>query len=54
MAGERGRNGPIFRPLKTAGANVVEIPMTTREEVLQVLSHPEFMLILMLMLMTRS
>ncbi len=36
------------KALKTAGANVVEIPMTTREKVLQLFSHPELMLILML------
>ena len=34
--------------LKTANAEVVEIPMTTQERVLQVLSHPELMMILML------
>jgi len=38
-------NGKI---LKTANAEVVTIPMTTSERVLQVLSHPELMLILML------
>jgi membrane-bound serine protease (ClpP class) len=37
--------------LKTAGATVVEIPMTVREQVLQVLSHPELMLLLMLIAM---
>ena len=37
--------------LKTAGAEVVPIPMTTQERVLQVLSHPELMLILMLVAM---
>jgi membrane-bound serine protease (ClpP class) len=34
--------------LKTAGAEVVDIPMTTQERVLQLLSHPELMMILML------
>ena len=36
------------KSLKTAGANVVDIPMTMQEKVLQVLSHPELMMILML------
>jgi membrane-bound serine protease (ClpP class) len=36
------------KTLKTAGANVVDIPMTTQEQVLQLLSHPELMMILML------
>ena len=36
------------KALKTAGAEVVEIPMTTQERVLQLLSHPELMMILML------
>jgi len=36
------------KPLKTAGANIVEIPTTTRERILAVLSHPELMFILML------
>jgi membrane-bound serine protease (ClpP class) len=36
------------KALKTASANVVDIPMTTQEKVLQLLSHPELMLILML------
>ena len=45
---EREVNG---KPLKTANANVVDIPMTTQERVLQVLSHPELMLILMLVAM---
>jgi membrane-bound serine protease (ClpP class) len=36
------------KTLKTANANVVDIPMTTQERVLQLLSHPELMLILML------
>lgn len=34
--------------LRTADANVDEIPMTLRERVLQMLSHPELMMILML------
>ncbi|MCX6929164.1 MAG: nodulation protein NfeD [Verrucomicrobia bacterium] len=34
--------------LKTAGANVVHIPMTVQEQVLQLLSHPELMMIFML------
>ena len=29
------------KPLKTAGASVVDIPMTLQEKVLQLLSHPE-------------
>ncbi len=36
------------KTLKTANATVVDIPMTTQERVLQLLSHPELMLILML------
>jgi membrane-bound serine protease (ClpP class) len=36
------------KTLKTASANVVDIPMTTQERVLQLLSHPELMMILML------
>jgi membrane-bound serine protease (ClpP class) len=36
------------KTLKTANAGVVEIPMTTQERVLQLLSHPELMMILML------
>ena len=39
------------KPLRTAGARVVEIPMTAREKVLQVLSHPELMLLLVLVAM---
>jgi membrane-bound serine protease (ClpP class) len=39
------------RTLKTAGARVVEIPMTTLEQILQVLSHPELLLIAMLVAM---
>ena len=36
------------KTLKTASAEVVEIPMTTQERVLQLLSHPELMMIFML------
>jgi membrane-bound serine protease (ClpP class) len=36
------------KTLQTAKAEVVEIPMTTQERVLQLLSHPELMMILML------
>ena len=39
------------KPLKTAGATVVDIPMTVGEKALQLLSHPELMLILMLVAM---
>jgi membrane-bound serine protease (ClpP class) len=39
------------KTLKTAGAEVVDIPMTTQEKVLQLLSHPELMLILMMVAM---
>jgi membrane-bound serine protease (ClpP class) len=39
------------KTLKTAGATVVDIPMTTAERVLQILSHPELMMILMLVAM---
>ena len=39
------------KAMKTAGARIVEIRMTAREEVLQVLSHPELMLFLMLVAM---
>ena len=39
------------KTLKTAGAEVVDIPMTTSERVLQVLSHHELMMILMLVAM---
>ncbi len=39
------------KALKTAGAQVVDIPMTIREQILQVLSHPELMLVLMLVAM---
>lgn len=37
------------KTLKTAGATVNELPMTTREQILQVLSHPEMLLFLMLL-----
>jgi membrane-bound serine protease (ClpP class) len=36
------------KTLKTANATVVDIPMTVQERVLQLLSHPELMMILML------
>jgi len=36
------------KELKTSGANVVEIPQTGREKILQLLSHPELMFILMI------
>ena len=36
------------KTLKTEGASVQEIPMTTREHILQVLSHPELMFIVLL------
>jgi len=36
------------KALKTAGATAVDIPMTLQEKVLQLLSHPELMMILML------
>jgi len=39
------------KTLKTADAKVVPIPLTVREEILQVLSHPELMLIMMLVAM---
>jgi len=39
------------RPLRTAGAAMVEIPMTTREKVFQVVAHPQMMLVLMLVVM---
>lgn len=35
--------------LKTAGAAITDLPMTTREQILRVLSHPEMMLFLMLL-----
>jgi membrane-bound serine protease (ClpP class) len=37
------------KALNTAGATVTDIPMTTREQILAVLSHPEMMLFLMLL-----
>lgn len=39
------------KTLKTAGASIVEIPLTSSERILQLLSHPELMLILMLVAM---
>lgn len=39
------------RMLKTAGATTLEIPMTVRERVFQVIAHPQVMLILMLVVM---
>lgn len=39
------------RRLETAGASLVEIPMTARENALQHLAHPQVMLILMLIVM---
>lgn len=39
------------RKLATAGATVTVIPMTTREQVFQVIAHPQVMLILMLIVM---
>ena len=39
------------KTLKTAGANEVAIPMTGREKALQMLSHPELMMFLMLVAM---
>lgn len=41
-------NGQV---LGTAGADVVELPMTARERALQILAHPQVMLILMLVVM---
>ena len=35
--------------LKTAGATITDLPMTSREQILRVLSHPEMMLFLMLL-----
>jgi membrane-bound serine protease (ClpP class) len=37
------------KPLRTAGATISDLPMTTREQILQVLSHPEMMMFLMLL-----
>ena len=39
------------RTLRTSGAALVEVPMTYREKVFQVLAHPQVMLILMLVVM---
>lgn len=39
------------RRLKTAGAFTLEIPMTVREKVFQIIAHPQVMLILMLVVM---
>ena len=39
------------RKLKTAGATVVEIPMSLREQVFQVIAHPQMMLVLTLIVM---
>jgi membrane-bound serine protease (ClpP class) len=39
------------RKLATAGATVVDIPMTVRERVFQVFAHPQVMLVLMLIVM---
>ncbi len=39
------------RKLQTAGAEVVEIPMTAREKIFQVVAHPQMMLVLMLVVM---
>ena len=36
------------KKLETSGATVVEIPMTMREKILRILSHPELMFVLML------
>ena len=46
----RQLDGRVVRgePLATAGAKVTEIPMTMRERILGWLSHPEMMMILML------
>lgn len=44
----RGVNG---RTLKTAGAATIDLPMTAREKALQVLAHPQVMLILLLVVM---
>jgi membrane-bound serine protease (ClpP class) len=41
-------NGKI---LKTSGATIVDIPVTWREKTLQILSHPELMMFLMLVAM---
>ena len=39
------------KKLKTAKAEPVEIPMTTREKVFQVVAHPQMMMVLMLIVM---
>jgi membrane-bound serine protease (ClpP class) len=39
------------RRLRTAGAAVVELPMTARERVFQAIAHPQVMLVLMLIVM---
>jgi membrane-bound serine protease (ClpP class) len=39
------------RALKTADAKVVAIPLTVREEILQILSHPELMMIMIMVAM---
>jgi membrane-bound serine protease (ClpP class) len=39
------------RRLRTAGASILEIPMSARESVFQVIAHPQIMLILMLIVM---
>lgn len=46
-----GRELDESKILKTAGAKLVPIPMTAREQTLQILSHPELMLFLMLVAM---
>lgn len=39
------------KKLRTAKAEVVEIPLTTREKVFQVVAHPQMMMVLMLIVM---
>jgi len=39
------------KKLKTAKAETVEIPMTTREKMFQVVAHPQMMMVLMLIVM---
>jgi membrane-bound serine protease (ClpP class) len=39
------------RTLRTAGAAIIRIPMTAREQVFQVIAHPQVMLVLMLVIM---
>lgn len=39
------------RPLRTAGVTLIDLPMTARERALQILAHPQVMLILMLVVM---